>query len=474
MPGELGPMTGRVAVVGGGITGLAAAHRLTNAGAETVLLEASDRLGGKVQTHRIDGFVVEEGPDSFVSGKRHLMDLAAELGVADDVISSRPENAGSYVYSRGELHPLPEGLLLMAPSRLGPVLRSPLLSRRGRLRLLADLVKPRGVESGDESLASFVERRLGREVLERIAQPLVAGIHAAEPETMSLAASFPRFLEMERSHRSLILAAKQAARQPSQPAGVSYFASFAGGMGTIVSALADAIAPVDVRRRARATALAGGPGAYRLTLADGTEVAAGAVILAVPAREAAALLATIAPEAATSVGRIRQVSSAVVTLGFDAADLPQLDGYGFVVPAVEGRSVTGVTFLSQKWDGRAGPGRAAIRVFIGGADGQVLATASEDRLVATARAGLAELAGISAVPIFTHVATWEGGFHQYTLGHLDRVAAAETELASRPGLHLAGAAFHGIGLNECVMSGRAAADAALAALASTVSGSQPG
>lgn len=452
-----------VVVVGGGITGLAAAHRLTSAGADTVLLEATDRLGGMIRTHIEDGFVIEDGPDSFVADKGHVLNLASDLGVADDVVSSQADTAGSYIYSRGRLHRLPEGLFLMAPSRLGPIMRSSLLSPRGRLRLLGDLVMPRRRGGGDESLASFVTRRLGEEVLERIAQPLVAGIHAAEPETMSLAASFPRFLAMERDHRSLIIAAKRIARRSDSPSQVGYFASFGAGMETLAVAASVAIAGrADVRYRASVTSLAQQQGGYRLTLSDGTGLAARAVILAVPGAQAARLLATIVPDAAGAIGGIRQVSSAVVTLAFPANELPPLPGHGFLVPGAEKRRITGVTFSSRKWAGRAAPNRVILRVFIGGSNGQELATAPPDRQVSVARAELAELVGISASPELSRTVSWEGGFHQYTLGHLDRVAAAETALTAHRGLHLAGAAFHGIGLNECVMSGRRAADAALA------------
>ena len=449
-------------MVGGGITGLAAAHRLTGAGADVVAVESSPRFGGKVHTEQVDGFLVEAGPDSFVAAKQVVLELAAELGIEEEVISSRPDNRGSYVYSNGRLHALPEGLLLMAPSRLGPVLRSALLSWGGKLRLLGDLVLPRGGDAGDESLESFVERRLGHQVLERIAQPLVAGIHAAEPDTMSLAASFPRFLEMERTHRSLILAAKRAAREAPPTGGVSYFASFKDGMGALTAALLAALGDADLRPGAEVEGLSRSPAGIRLSLTDTTEITADAVILALPASAAGRLLASTSPEAAAAVSEIRQVSSAVVTLGYRTAGLPRLHGYGFVVPSVERRRITGVTYTSQKWDGRSpGPDWSLIRAFVGGADGQQLAVADHDRLVATARDELASLAGITAQPALVRSQSWQGGFHQYTLGHLERVSRAESALSAHPGLYLAGGAFHGIGLNECIDSGRRAADAAL-------------
>ena len=454
-----------VAVVGGGITGLVAAHRLSTMGAKVVMVEKSSRLGGKVMTEQADGFLIESGPDSFVSGKASVIELAAELGLADRVISSRPEHRGSYVWWGGRLHPLPEGLLLMAPSRLSPMLRSSLLSWKGKLRILGDLVLPRRRHGGDESLESFVVRRLGHEVLERIAEPLIAGIHAAEPATMSLQASFPRFLQMEREHRSLILAARSATK-PAQRDGASYFASFREGMGELTLALVGALKGVDIKTGVAAARLIGDKdGGYRLILDDGSEVEAQSVILATPARETAGLLSEMVPEAAAAMAGIHQVATATVTLAYRADDLPPLFGSGFVVPSVERKQIMGVSYLSQKWKGRAPDEHfALLRAFVGGSNGQGLAVAGEKRLLAVVRQELMALLGVTAHPVLARTHSWEGGLHQYTLGHIGRVAKAEAALAGHPGLAIAGAAFHGIGLNECVESGRRAAEKVLAAL----------
>lgn len=434
-------------------------------GANIVIIERSSRLGGKVMTEHSDGFLIESGPDSFVSGKGSVIELADELGLTNRVISSRPEHRGSYVWWGDRLHPLPEGLLLMAPSRLSPLVSSSLLSWKGKLRVLGDLILPKRRRGGDESLESFVVRRLGREVLERIAEPLVAGIHAAEPATMSLLASFPRFLQMEREHRSLILAARAAASKPAPRNGPSYFASFKEGMGELPIALVEAMKGVEVRTGVAVTRLSGGDGVdFRLALDDGTELETQGVVLATPARETASLLSEMVPEAAATVAGIHQVSTATVTLAYRADEIPRLFGSGFVVPSVERRRIMGVSYLSQKWEGRV-PDQQFIllRAFVGGQQGQELAMSEEDRLVAVVREELATLIGITARPLLVRTQTWEGGLHQYTLGHLDRVARAESAVAAYPGLALAGAAFHGIGLNECVESGRRAAEMVLAA-----------
>lgn len=462
-----------IAVIGGGISGLAAAHRLKTAGAKVMVLEKSPRLGGKVVTEHLDGFLIEGGPDSFVAGKGFVLELAKELGLAGQVVSSRPEHRGAYVWCCGRLHPLPEGLLLMAPSRLSPLLRSSLLSWKGKLRVLGDLVLPRGSHDGDESLEAFVVRRLGREVLERIAEPIVAGIHAAEPSTMSLLASFPRFLDMEREHRSLIVAARSAASKPAPGDGLSYFVSFKEGMGELPAALVGALTGVDIRTGAAVSRLTDDEGGdYRLVLDDGTEIRARGVILAIPAREAAGLLSEMVPEAAAAIAGIHQVATATVTLAYRASEIPELTGSGFVVPSVERRRIMGVSYLSQKWEGRVPDQQfELLRAFVGGPHGQELALAGEERLLAVVREELGALIGITAHPVRVRTQTWEGGLHQYTLGHLDRVARAESALAAYPGLALAGAAFHGIGLNECVESGRRAAETVL--LSTTNPGTSP-
>ena len=452
-------------MVGGGITGLVAAHTLHSRGATPVLIERSARLGGKVLTENVDGFIIEAGPDSFVAAKGSVVDLAAELGIADRIISSRTEHRGSYVWWRNRLHPLPDGLLLMAPSRLGPMLGTSLLSPRGKLRLLADLFLPRRDDQSDESLESFVTRRLGREVLDRIAEPLIAGIHASEPRFMSLQASFPRFPEMEREYRSLILAARAMAKRPTPAGGLSYFASFRAGMGELTTALLAEMTGVGKRLGVAVTRLIDDAGRYRLDLSDRTTITADGVVLAAPARDAAVLLTELSLEAGEAVAAIGQVATATVTVAYRAGELPSLRGSGFVVPAEGQRRILGVSYLSQKWGGRVPDDRFALmRAFVGGPRNQELALADEEHLESVVLSELATLVGITAQPLLRRVHRWEGGLHQYTLGHLDRVADAESALAAHPGVALAGAAFHGIGLNECVSSGRRAAEKVLAGI----------
>jgi oxygen-dependent protoporphyrinogen oxidase len=437
---------------------MVAAHRLSRSGARVTLIEKSNRLGGMVETTEDDGFVIEGGADSFVAGKGSVLQLAGELGFDGEVIYSRPESQGSYVWWEGKLHPLPGGLLLMVPHRLRPLFGSSLLSWRGKARVLGDLVLPRSRSDGDESLESFVTRRLGREVLERIAEPLVAGIHAAEPETMSLRASFPRFLEMEQRHRSLILAARRSA--PSSPGSPSHFASFRKGMGQLVAGLAGALEGVEVITGVTATGLDAGRAGYELTLDDGSVLRADGLVLATPAPVATTLLTRVAGDVSDALVGIDQVANVVVTLAYLTEDLPGLNGSGFVVPSAQGRRIRGVSYSSRKWEGRVPDEEfALLRVFIG--SGKTSGFAGEE-MIRIATSELETMVGITAPPIRSWLRRHERGLHRYTLGHTERLARAERGLAARPGLALAGAGFYGVGLNECIESGWRAADALLA------------
>lgn len=449
-----------VVVVGGGISGMTAAHRLQRAGGDVVLLEKSRRLGGTVETTNEDGFVIESGPDSFVTAKGSVLELARELGLEEEVIQSNPESHGSYVWWDGRLHPLPGGLLLMVPSRLGPFLRSSLLSWRGKAQALKDLALPRSHDTGDESLGSFVRRRFGGEVLDRIAEPLVAGIHAADPETMSLQASFPRFFDMEAEHRSLILAARRSRSRGSYD-GKSHFSSFRLGMGQLTDALASAIDRVEVLTGADVVGLEKTADGYVVSLSDGARIVTAAIVLAVPAPVATSLLRSLSGEAAEPISTIDQVSNQAVTLAFRSEQLPPLRGSGFVVPSGRGPRIRGVSYLSRKWAGRVpDDGFSLVRVFLP-------AGAVDDGVVGTALAELSAIIGVDAEPVRSWVRTHQQGLHRYTLGHLDRIARAERALEASPGVALAGAGFYGVGLNECITSGWAAADSVLEDLATS-------
>ena len=463
-------MSRRVVVVGGGIAGLAAAHRLVEtaraSALDVVLLEAGPHLGGTIATERTGGFVLEGGPDSILTEKPWAVALAERIGLP--LVGTRAGERRTFVARGRRLLPLPEGFLLMAPTDLRALACSPLFSWRGKLRMALDLVLPRGPAREDESLADFVRRRLGREALERVAQPLVGGIYTADPERLSLAATMPRFRDLERRYRSVVLglrAGAAAAARGTSGARYDLFVAPADGMGAFVDALARRLPDGVVRLRTPAEGLAREGARWRLR-AGSEPLEADAVVLAAPAAVAAALLAPLDAELGRLLDGIDYASSATVTLGYRSADVgARLRGFGFVVPAVEGRTILAATYASRKFPGRAPDGHELVRGFVGGALRPELTTLDDDRLVAAVRRDLAELAGITAEPLLVRVHRHPRAMPQYAVGHLARVAAIEARVAGLPGVALAGAAYRGVGMPDCVRSGEAAADAVFGARA---------
>lgn len=463
------PATPRdIAVVGGGIAGLAAAHRVRerDPACRVTLLEASDRLGGSIATERVQGFLIEAGADSFLTEKPWAMELARRLGLQDRLIRTRDAERRTFVVRDGKLLPLPEGFLMMAPTQLASFLTTGLFSPLGKLRMALDLVLPRRRATDDESLAGFVRRRLGREALERVAQPLVGGIYTADPARLSLAATMPRFIDMERRHRSVILAMRRQAKAASQNdsgARWSLFASFVDGMQTLVDALARRLPEGSVRLGAQVTALTRtAEGRWRLALAGGDAVESDHIVLTPPAFVVAEWLRAHDAVLADALAGIRYASSAIVTLAYAREQIRHpLDGFGFVVPAVEGRSIIAGSFSSVKYAGRAPAGQVLLRVFAGGVLAEHLATLPDAELVATARRELEELLGVQGAPSLVRVGRHRRAMPQYELGHLARVAAIEVAVGRLGGLALAGSAYRGVGVPDCIHSGERAVDALL-------------
>ncbi|MDX2170372.1 MAG: protoporphyrinogen oxidase [Deltaproteobacteria bacterium] len=463
-------MTPRVAVIGGGITGLAAAHRLVELAAaqqralEVRLYEQAARAGGVIATERPDGYVVELGPDSFLSEKPAALRLCERLDLTGQLVGTQEEFRRTYVVRDGRLHPLPDGFLLMAPTRMWPLLTTPLFSWSGKLRMGLDLLLPRG-PGGDESLSAFVTRRLGREALERVAQPLVGGIYTADPASLSLAATMPRFLEMERRERSVVRAMwrqqRQAARREGSGARWSLFLSFDGGLQCLVDALVARL-PAGTLRCGLAVGGIGRAADGRWRLADGEP--ADAVLVAAPAPAAAALVRDLDATLADDLAGIPYASSATVTLAYRREDVPHpLDGFGFVVPHVERRALLAGTFSSLKYPGRAPDGTVLIRAFVGGALQPELVELSDAALLRSVRQELGELLGVRVEPLLSRIARWRRAMPQYQVGHLDRIARIRSRAAAL-GLHLAGNAYEGVGIPDCIRSGETAAEALFAGL----------
>jgi len=460
----------RVVIVGGGMTGLSAAHRAVELARERgralelTLLEARDRLGGSIATERVDGFLVEAGPDSFLSEKPWALALCGRLGVQDRLARTDDRFRKVFVWQGGRLHPLPDGFQLLAPTALLPFATSSLFSLPGKLRMALDLVLPRG-GGDDESLGTFVRRRLGAEALERVAQPLVAGIYTADPDELSLVATMPRFVELERQERSLILGLRRALRRAPMPgtsgARWSLFVTFAGGMEEMVRALADRLPAGSIALEQRVTGLERAGTGWRVGTAAGP-IDADQVIVATESHAAARITRYVDPALANLLGEIAYSSAATVSLGYRRADVPHaLDGFGFVVPRREGKALLAATFSSVKYPGRAPEGHVLIRGFLGGALNAGVLAEPDDALVQRARTELGQALGIRAEPVLTRLHRWPASMPQYRVGHLTRVETIERLAGAIPGLTLAGAAYRGVGIADCVRSGEAAAGRAL-------------
>ena len=462
----------KLVVVGGGISGLAAAHRAVEVARERgvaldlTLMEARDRLGGTIETERTDGFLVETGPDSFLSEKPWALALCRRLGVEDQLVRTDDRFRKVYVWRGGRLHALPDGFQLLAPTRLAPFVASSLFSWPGKLRMAMDLVLPRGGPGDDESLGAFVRRRLGAEALERVAQPLVAGIYTADPDDLSLAATMPRFLELERKERSLILGLMRATKRAPQPgtsgARWSLFVTFKGGMRQMVDTMAARLPDSAVQLKTRVSGIERAGAGWRVGVGTGA-FDADAVIVASESHTASRLLRYVDPQLSTLLSDIPYASSATVSFGYRRADVPHaLDAFGIVVPRTEGRALLAVTFSSVKYPGRAPDDHALVRCFLGGALDTATLDGDDGALIARARDELRAALGVTAPPVLTRLARHPASMPQYRVGHLARVETIEHRLLSIPGLFLAGGAYRGVGIADCVRSGEAAADAALA------------
>jgi oxygen-dependent protoporphyrinogen oxidase len=462
----------RIVIVGGGITGLAAAHRLielrqqTGHAAQITLFEASERLGGTFGTVRIGEFVVETGADSFITDKPWATDLCRRLGLEGRLVPVDERHRRALILRNGRPVPAPDGFNLLAPSRVWPLVTTPLLSPLGKLRLGLEYFVPAKPPADDESLASFVRRRFGHEVLERVVQPMVGGIYTSDPEKLSLAATLPRFIDMERQAGSLIRAARRRRREAApadrNSSGARYgmFASLEGGMSELIDALAARVKAADELRTGRAVAgVTPAAGGHRVVAADNEELIAEGVILAAPAHRAADLIDAWAPELAGELREIEYASSAVVVTGHRRDEIDHtLDAAGLVIPLAEKRRILAVSFLSRKFPGRAPEGRVVLRTFIGGALQPELLEQSDETLTAMALAELRDILGVRGRPEFTHVARHHRAMPQYHVGHLQRVAAIERLAAQHPRLALAGNAFRGVGLPDCIHSGEEAAE----------------
>lgn len=455
---------------------MAAAHRLRKLipNVELQLFEASDRLGGPLYTIEHDDSLLEQGADSFLIKTPYALDLCRELDLADELIPTNERHRRALVVRGNQLIPVPEGFVLMKPQNLTAALKSPLFSPLGKLRLLAEPLARVPVEINrpgyDESVASFATRRLGREVYQRLVEPLMAGIYVADARKLSLAATYPEFLEAERKFGSLLRSIRHA--QPSTSgaqdphpthAGARYgqFVTLRGGLRALIDALLRELPAKAIRLRTpvvhverHATnrwTIKTGPGAP-LEHFD-------AVLIAVHAPQASAMLRNVDESLERGLHAIEYASSAVVTLVYHRQDIEHpLDGFGLVCPAVERRPIVAASFLTVKFPSHGPAGRAIVRVFTGGVLQSELVDRDDHELTAIATAQMAELIGATAEPIETRVMRWRNAMPQYHVGHVSRVETIEQRTAAHQGLELAGNAYRGVGIPQSIHSGRLAAE----------------
>jgi oxygen-dependent protoporphyrinogen oxidase len=497
----------RIAIMGGGVSGLAAALRLYELmpEADVTLYESADRLGGVIRSERLDGFLLEHGPDSLLTQVPWGLDLCKRVGLGDEILPTASEPQGVYVVCRGRLRKVPDGLALMAPQRLWPLVMSPILSVRGKLRLAAEYFVPPRQDTSEESLAAFATRRLGQEVFERLVQPLVSGIYMGSPDTLSVQATFPRFVEMEAKHGGLIRAARAARGQGSgfrgqgagisvrestpesrghqsairnpqpalpnphsaaRPGGPAYgmFVAPRQGMEQIARAIAERLPSDSIRLRTIVLKVCPiDQGRWKLvTRSPDSEPVSetfDAVIVAAPAFAAAKLLAGAAPALAAEMAAIDYLSCVVVNLAFAREQIRHpLSAFGFVTPLIERRHVTACTFSSIKYPGRAPEGACLLRAYLGGAANPAVIDRTDYEIRKAALADLNDLLKIRGAPAFATVQRQRQAMPQYTLGHLARVDRIERLAARLPGFALAGNAFRGGGVAHCIHSGEMAAE----------------
>lgn len=451
-----------VAVLGGGIAGLAAAHRLQELARErgcsvrVSVLEANEKAGGCIRTVRENGFVMELGADSMLAQKPAARSLLARLGLESEIAGIRPENRGARLACNGRLRPIPADFRLFAPRSSAALMRSGIFSVRGTMRAALEPLVPRRRSQSDESLASFVTRRFGREVLERLAQPIVGGIYSGDPSRLSMQMILPQFLEYERQCGSVLRGLHLAAAAAADPPAL---VSLRGGLSTLVDALTERLTG-SIYPRTRAVGLKFDlPHGWNVGIETGPALAVDAVICAVPAPEAAILLAGVDKIMSDSLGGIRCNAIATVNLQHDAAvDRTLPAATGFVVPFAQKRAITAATFSSKKYAGRAPEGGALIRAFAGGALQPDLPSLASDELVALASRDLRSLAGVVNEPKRSLVYRWRGALPEYAVGHAQRVSEIFERTRQIDGLALAGCAYRGVGIPDCIASGEAAAE----------------
>ena len=462
----------RIAIIGAGISGLTCALRLEElrkqhrADMEVSVYEAAPRAGGAIETETRDGFTLEKGPDSFISEKPSVLDLCQRLGIDSEVLDTQENNRKAFVIKNGRPIRLPDGFYLIAPTRLASLAFSPLFSPLGKIRIASEFFIPRKKTDTDESIASFVRRRFGQEALERVGQPMIAGVYSGDPEQLSLSSTMPKFRDLESRHGSVIRGLLRNAKEhhlTKKVSGPRYglFLSFTGGMETLVSACVTRLPKENIHLGSRIKIRSGDmPGKWVVTDLQGREKSFDAICLSVSAKGASAILKDVDPSIAGKLGELHYESVATLNIAYKRTQIAHaLDSFGLVVPVVEKRSLMACTFTSQKYKGRAPEGTVLLRAFVGGAFGKKFFDMDDAELQKHVSLDLKEFLGISGEPLFCSLSRYPGSLPQYSVGHTEWVAGVDHALQGHAGIFLTGASYRGTGISSCVLDAERQAEA---------------
>ena len=440
-------------IVGGGIAGLAAAYELSRRNVSFLVVEERSRAGGVILSEHIDGYTIDGGPDSLIVQKPEGVALCRELGLGDRLVPTIPPRL-AYIQRGGRLHALPAASVMGIPTKFGPFIRTKLFSWPGKIRMGAELFVPAKKDDGDESIGSFIGRRFGREAVEYLAEPLLAGIHAGDVDKLSMRALFPRFVDAERKHGSLLRA---FANPPSQtPNSDGVFRSLPGGLSELVDALVHVLPRESIALGAAVERIDAGGSDFCVHIANRPTIRARTAVVAVPAYAASAMVRGVDPDLSSACGSVPYASAATVALAFDRSAVRHpLTGSGYVVPRAENPAILAASWLSSKWPNRAPQGKVLMRTFIGGARDPRALDQPDTELVQLSLDALTPILGITAPPLFTRIYRWNRANAQHDVGHLARMQSIERALAKHPGLFVTGSGFRGVGIPDCIADGRA-------------------
>ncbi|WP_349409614.1 protoporphyrinogen oxidase [Pseudalkalibacillus sp. SCS-8] len=456
----------RVVIIGGGITGLSAAFSLQNKideeqlPASVTLVEASERLGGKIETIHRDGFVIERGPDSYLGRKKSMTKLIEQLGMEDNLVHNHTGQA--YILHGRKLHPMPEGAVMGIPTKLTPFISSGLFSMRGKARAGLDLILPKSDAQGDQSVGAFFKRRLGNEVVENLIEPLLSGIYAGNIDRISLQSTFPQFKNIESEYRSLILGMKQT-RPPKKKnhSSKGVFMTLKTGLSSLVEELERNLGKrMEIKKGTAVTHLQKGENDYLLQLEDGSSIQADQVIVAAPGRKAGSFFKK---EIRERIGNVPATSVATIAMAFPASAIPHdLNGTGFVVSKKSPYTITACTWTHQKWPHTTPTGSVLLRCYVGREHEQAIVEESDAFILSKVLDDLNQIMGVQGKPDFYYVTRWRKAMPQYIVGHQENIAHVQSLLEKDyPGVQLIGASFDGIGLPDCVVAGEKAAERAV-------------